>query len=363
LVKSGVTDRQVFFLIFLTLTAYMSISVPNVIAKHVGISGWITLIVTAILFAAFAAVIVRLNSRFPGLTLFEYGQQIVGKALTYLLVAYFIGYFLMYAVYMNIQLASFLKAEFYPKTPERAMLAVSIAVFGFVSYRGVTNVARFFEIIGVAFLIATAATHMTMIQQGNIREIQPFFRASKFVYDLLAVRYGALFFIGIEVLLIIPLSGIGARRTTWVAAIAVLFVGFAYVVIVETSIMVLGLKAAANYNYAMIEAIKLIDIPIFERFDLIYLTVGFYGLVAGICGLYLALVEYAARVFWKVHRLVVVSAIGVILFALSVAALNMKNAKEILQAALPVAGVVSGVIIPTVLILIAKVRRLGEKPR
>jgi hypothetical protein len=76
--------------------------------------------------------------------------------------------------------------------------------------------------------------------------------------------------------------------------LSVVFIGLFYVLVAETSIMIVGMKSTENYQYALIEAIKQIDIPVLERFDFLYLSVGFTGLVAGICDVYIALAEYAS---------------------------------------------------------------------
>jgi hypothetical protein len=80
--KSSVTDRQIFFLLFLTLTAYTIISIPKVIAQGVGPDRWVALTITSLFFAVFAVIIVRLNSAFPGMMLFDYCQRIAGRFLT-----------------------------------------------------------------------------------------------------------------------------------------------------------------------------------------------------------------------------------------------------------------------------------------
>lgn len=66
---SSVSNRQMFFLLLLTLTAYTVISIPNVISQTSGTGGWLSLMITALLFAVFAVILVRLNSAFPGMTL------------------------------------------------------------------------------------------------------------------------------------------------------------------------------------------------------------------------------------------------------------------------------------------------------
>ena len=146
--KSSITNRQMFFLLFVTLTTYTIISIPKVIAQGPGTGGWVSLIVTSLFFAVFVAAIVRLNSAFPGMMLFEYSARIVGKVSTYLIVSYFLLYFSLVSAFLSIQLTAVLRAEFYPETPRWAMLTVSMIVFGVVAYRGITSVGRFFEVIG-----------------------------------------------------------------------------------------------------------------------------------------------------------------------------------------------------------------------
>lgn len=361
--KSSVTDRQIFFLLFLTLTSYTIISISKVIAQGVGPDGWVALTITSLVFAVFAAIIVRLNSAFPGMMLFDYCQRIAGKFLAYAVAIYFILYFLMVSVYLNTRLTQVLREEFYPKTPAWAMLVSGVLVFGWVAQRGVTGVARFFEIIGTVFVITAIATHIVMFQQGDLREILPFFRASKLPDYLLATKDTVTAFLGIELLTVFPLSGKNVKRTTWTAALSLVVIGLFYVLVAETSIMIVGMKSTENYEYALIEAIKQINAPVLERFDVLFLSVGFSGLVAGICGVYLALVEYAVRIFKKAPRWAVVAGVGAAIIALGIAAQAVKNSIDLFEAAIPAAGLVSAFLIPAILLLTAKVRGLVQKPQ
>jgi spore germination protein (amino acid permease) len=360
--KNSISNRQMFFLLLLTLTTYTVISIPKIIAQGPGTGGWFSLMITSLLFAIFAAVIVRLNSAFPGMTLAEYSRLIVGKSLTYILIIYFIVFLLSISIYLILQLTMVLRASFYPKTPQWAMTVVSVIVFGIVSYRGTVSIARFFEIIGTIFVITAVSTHFVMLLQGDLREIQPFFRVSKLPEYLLGIKDCLFAYLGIELLTIFPLSGKNTRRSMMTVFLTVLFVGLFYVFVVETCIMMLGMKSVQNYNFALIEAIKQIDSPVLERFDILFLTVGFAGLVAGLCGVYLALVEYAVRLFKKASRLAIVIGVGAITAALSIASQAANPVVDVLESSLPIAGLVSAFLIPAILLLIAKVRGLVQKP-
>lgn len=361
--QSSVSNRQIFFLLLLTLTAYTVISIPKVIAQGAGSGGWFSLALVSLLFAVFAAIIIRLNSAFPGMTLFEYSQPIAGKAVAYALAGYFILYFFAFSTYLNLQLAEVLRAEFYPKTPQWVMIISSVVVFGIAARRGVISVARFFEVIGTIFVITAAATHFVMLLQGDLGEIRPLFRPSKLPEYLLGAKDCLYAFLGVELLTIIPLSGKKIRRTEATAFFTVLAIGVFYILAVESCIMMLGMQSAQNYNYALIEAIKQVDNPVLERFDILFLTVGFAGLVAGMCGIYLALVEYAVRLFHKVSRLGIVVGIGVIMATLGIAVQVIDPAMDMFEALLPYAGLISAFLIPTTLLLIAKVRGLVQKPQ
>ncbi|NLV59348.1 MAG: endospore germination permease [Clostridiales bacterium] len=360
--QSSISNRQIFFLLLLTLTACTIISIPKVIAQRIGTGGWLSLMLTAALFALFAMVIVRMNSAFPGMTLFEYSQRIVGRVMAHVIAVYFILYFFLISAYFILQLASVLQSEFYPKTPRWAMTIVSVIVFGMIAHRGVVSVARFFEVIGIIFIITAVTAHIVMLLQGDLREIQPFFRSSKLPQYLLGIKECLFAFLGVEVLTVFPLSGKRSRRSAITAFLSVLFIGVFYVFIVETCIMMLGIQSAQNYNFALIEAIKQVDNPILERFDILFLTVGFAGLVAGVCGIYLALVEYSARLFHKAGRLTIVIGVGTIMTALSIATQAIQPAMTIFESVLPIAGLVCAFLIPTTLLLIAKVRGLVQKP-
>lgn len=360
--KSSVNDRQIFFIVFLTLTCYSRNSIAKTLAQSAGTGGWFPLVITALCFAAFAWVIVRLNSAFPAMTLFDYGQRVAGRFLAYVLAIYFMLYFFLALGFLCTKLTEVLKAEFYPQTPEWATLAASVFVFGFVAYRGVTGVARFFEIVGTVFLVVAIPTYFIMFQQGNLQEIRPIFRASKLPDYLFAIKDTVTPFLGVEILTVFPLGGKNIGRSAAVAFLSVLFVGLFYIVVVEGCIMMLGMQSTQNYNYALIEAIKQIETPVVERLDILYLTVGFAALVAGVCGLYLALVEYAVRVFTKINRFAIVVGVGILITAISLTAQAAKPVKEAIELMLPAAGLAAAFFIPAILLLTAKVRGLVQKP-
>jgi uncharacterized membrane protein len=68
-------------------------------------------------------------------------------------------------------------------------------------------------------------------------------------------------------------------------------------------------------------------------------------------------VEFACKLFSKIKRLPIVIGVGVILIILSLFALNIKNFDELFGKMATVPVLISGMLIPTILFTVAKVRK------
>ncbi len=356
-----VTNRQMFFLLLITLTTYTVISIPQLMAENANTGSWVPLLFTTLVFAIAATIIVSLHNMFQGCMLLDYGQRIVGKFFAYAISLLYLLYFLTVGVFLNFELASVLKANFLFKTPEWATLLISIPAFGYIAYKGITNIARFIEIIGTIFIITAISVHLLMLTQGDIINIQPFFRASHIKEYIGTIPHTILPFLGIEILTVIPFTKSNGKKAKKVAFFTIITVGLFYILIVETCIMILGINNIKNYNYALIEAIELVEMPLVERADILYLTVGFLGLNGGVCVVYLSIVEYACKLFAKIKRIIIVPAVGILLFGLSFFAIKINQSEQFLTSVIPIAGIFTALIIPIILLLIAKVKKRASQ--
>jgi spore germination protein (amino acid permease) len=362
-VDSKITNRQIFFLVCVTLTTYSSIAISKVMAQSAGTGGWLPPIVMSLVFSLPAILIARLGLLFPGRVLFEYSREIAGKFLAYLFSIYFIMYFLAVAVFLNVQLSSVLKAEFFLQTPPWATLAAGLIVFGCIAYMGVTSVARFFEIVGPLFFISAIIVHVIMLIEGNVNNILPLFRTSEMMRYASSPPKIITPLLGAEALTVFPLtrenSGKAGRTIFW----AFVSVGLFYVLAIESCIMMLGIKDIQNFAYPLIEAIRLIDVPVIERVDFLYLTVGFSGLIAGASITFLVLVEYLIKLLPHANRKLVTALVCLLTFILGLTAQAAKGAGLFMEQLVSIAGLGALFLIPIILMVIAKVKGYGKKAR
>jgi spore germination protein len=345
----------------IALTAYSAIDISRIMAESAGRGGWIPVIAASLVFGVMAVVITRLNNMYQGKALYDYSKKIVGDFFGVTISVFYILYFLSIEVFLNKKLVSILQAEFFQKTPDWALLALGIFVFGCIAYRGVTNIARFFEIICTVYLLTLFYVHITMLTQGIRFNTLPLFQSSDIPRYINAMKQTILPFLGIEALTVIPFNQRNGNKATATAFFSVIFVGFIYAVIVISCISVLGPDNIQYYSNPLIEAVRIVQNPMLQRFDILFLTVGFFGLISGISLTYLLIVEYTCKVFLRTKRIVIVIITGVITAVLCMIAFKLKNFDKMSRGVISAAGLLSAGGIPLILFFIAKVRNRGKE--
>lgn len=358
--KKNVTNRQMFFIIFLTLTTYTTIDLPKIMAKTAGRSSWIFIIIASIVFGISAVMITRLNSIHQGEVFYDYSQRLIGKPLSYALAWYYMLMFLAIGIYLKLKLVILLKSNFLPQTPQVIMLIVGIALFGYVAYKGITNVARMFEIIGFLFIIVTIAICICLIIKGMVYNIMPLYTVSE-TENLVATFKDLITpFTGLCALFVIPFTKIN-KKASRLAFLTTIFIGLFYILIVESTIMILGINNTMMLNDSFIEAVKVVEFPIIERMDIFYLTFGLTSLFAGLIIVFTVILEFACKLFKNVRRGVMVAIIDIVFFLICLFALQLADVKTVYESFGPYMVLFSGIIIPTILLIISYVKRAKSR--
>ena len=350
------------FIIFLTLTAYTTIDLPKIMAETAGRSSWIPILMVSVFFAVAVLIITKLNYMYQNKAFSEYSQEIVGKFFSHLIAIYFLIYFLVIGVYLKLKLVGLLQSNFLQNTPQFVMLLIGIALFAYVAYKGITNIARGFEIVGITFLIITVGICILMVTEGMHYNILPLYNPADTKEFARTVKELVLPFGGLEILLIIPFTAKN-KKAPKIAFFTLLFIGLFYVLIVEGTFMILGINNAVALNDSFIEAIKIVEVPVLERTDIFYLTFGLTSLFSAMIIVFTAVTEFACRIFAKVKRHFVVMIISVVFFVLCLFGLNIKDLNELYANYATVPVLFSSVLIPTLLFIVAKLKKRAQRNR
>lgn len=362
--ENTITNRQIFFILLLTLTCYTAVSISKVMAEAAGTGAWLTILATTLVFALAAACVVYVSNKYRGQMLLSYAPSLITKPGAYVLAFFYIIYFLFIVVLLVTDFSKLLVADFFPRTPVWAFSLLGIPLFSYIAYKGVRNTARMAEIIGIVFIFTAVFVHILMVAEGRVNRILPLFNPEETGRYIAAIEKSIFSFLGIEVLFVFPLSPQITKKPVRTAFLSLVAVGLFYVLVVESCIMKLGIHDVKNYNDALVVAIRDTSpqfLEIISRLDILYLTVGFAGIFTGISIAILAVVEYVCRIFRNVSRLAVVISVGAATFALSIIAEGIKGYEEFAEGLGTYLGIFAALVVPFTLFIITKFKNKNKK--
>lgn len=360
-----ITNRQLFFMLILTLTGGI-VGIAKSMAATVGTNAWLVIIITSLVFGLASVVIASLNTMHEGQMLFDYAPSLITRPGAYILIAYYVAYFLFVLLSLLYDLTRLLHYDFFPRTPQWAFPLVGLPVFCYVANKGITNVARLAEFVGVVFLTVGLLVHVLMAIEGRISRILPLFYPDKMSAFLSGLKASIFPFFGIEIMLVIPFlkKKKGGGKPAKAAFLSLLAVGAFYVVLVETSIMKIGIIDIINHNDALVVAIRDTSpkgLEIISRLDILYLTVGLTGLFVGISILLMTIVEYLCRLFPKAKRPLITACVGAVVYLLFLCVCGIPGYHDFYVEVGTYLCPFSAIFVPCVLLLIAKAKRRGGK--
>jgi hypothetical protein len=108
-----------------------------------------------------------------GQMLFDYAPSLITRSGAYILILFYVAYFLFVVVSLLYGLTRLLHYDFFPKTPQWAFPLAGLPVFCYVAYKGITNVARLSELVGIVFLTVGLLVHLLMAIEGRFSRILP----------------------------------------------------------------------------------------------------------------------------------------------------------------------------------------------
>ncbi len=358
--SNTITNRQIIFILYLTLTTYFFTTISKDMAESAGRGFWMTLLMTAIIFSVGAVLITLLNTKYEGKMLFDYSSLIIGKFGAYVVSIFYIIYFGLIIVYIVTQISTVLKNNFLYQSPPWVTMLIGIPVYCYIAYKGITNVARLFEFVGLITVISGVFVLLLMITQSDVNNILPLFSSHDIGKYFKAIKPAIISFLGIEVLLVIPFTKENGKKAITTAFFTIIGIGLLFIMNVVACIMRLGLHEIVHYNDALIVAIRNMEVPFldfFQRLDFLYLTVGFMGFFLGATIFYTAFIELLCKVFPKAKRVTIVIIVGVTSYLLSLLAIQGLEYSQFFEEVSVYMCLVTTFVIPALLLIISKVKR------
>lgn len=358
--KGAVKNSQLFFALFLLYTVQSVISIPQKAIKAAGTGSWFSLLLLSLFFSLCVFFIAKLNTKFEDKTIFEYSQLLVGKISAYIITIIYASFFLFILISVARSTADFTKDNFLPLTPIWAILFIFIITCSFIASKGLTNLARMSQIYGAIYIVTAFLIHSSMIILGDYKHIMPFFEVKMVKQYIFGMKDLIAPFLGFEVLAFIPFGKVNAKNGVRTSMLSVLFVGLFYIFIVETSTIMLGINSVILRKNAVVEALRETRLPstlLLERPDLLFLIVGFMGIIASLSIIIFITAESLSKIFSKANKnlLIVIVALTVFIMGLLI---DTELAIFMFEEIQPVWSVFTALVIPVTLLIFSKVKRI-----
>lgn len=315
--QGKIGSGQAILLNITMIFATALLGVPSIIAVHAGRDAWISSLLTTLLALPVAWLTAKLASLFPGQTLVEFPEAVLGRWAGKVLGLAYLFWFVHICAIMVREFGDFMVDAFMPETPLVAVIIIAVAVAAYIVTQGLEVVARTNQVFLPLQLFSIALIFLLVTPEMDLKRLLPVGET-----DAVHIFKGAiapLAWCG-EIntfAMIIPFlarpGGAGRIATTSVVAVGLLFT-----VIVAGSLAVFG-PGVANMTYPVLNVTRVINIAnVLERMDPFIVTIWITGGYVKIAFFYYVTVLGGARLLKCRDMRPLVLPVGVILAALSI---------------------------------------------
>ena len=361
--KERLSNSQIVFVIFGIIFGYGIMSLPKDIAETSGTSGWISLIISAIISLVILNIIVTLNLKYENMTLDEYSTKIVGNVITkIILVIYIIYFFLIFSMITRVS-CEVTKLSILLNTPLWALILPLLLVSCYAVYKKLKAISNISIVYGLIIIVFTILIHLLMLSEGELTNIQPLFYPLNIDVIIKSLAVSIFPFLGIEILLLVPLSLKGNKKIKLHSSLMLLFIGLFYILIVQSCISVMGVAGIIHYKDALISTMRRVDIEFlnaFRRLDGIFIISWIMSIYCTIIFFLYGIVFLISRLFSRFGYGYICIAVTVCAFIFSLLPQNIEQVEMILNY-IEYLGLITAFIIPLLLLIISGVKTNAKK--
>jgi len=270
--------RQFFILVFLYVVGDAVLYVPGLLTAEAKQDAWVSAMIgwaEGIIMVLLYSV---LSNRYPGLSLIEYSETLLGKWLGKMVGILFISYLFIDASLMLMEIGDFVTTVMMPETPIEVTLILFAGIIVLGTFFGLETIARTGELLFPWFIFLFLLMIVFVLPKAEPTNMQPVLAQS-----FTSIVSGNLRLFGYmleTVILIILFPYVKASRLTGKAYQLGVFLGNSVLTIVTAvSILVLGAEITVMYAYPSYSLARKIEVgDFFERIEAIMAIIWFISI-------------------------------------------------------------------------------------
>ncbi|MTI71623.1 MAG: amino acid permease [Firmicutes bacterium] len=360
--NQSITNRQIAFMIFGVVVGFGILGLPKGIAEEYGTAAWIGILVGTIIAIIFTYIVTYLGYHNEGKTLYEYSEELVGKTITYIFLAFYIVYFFLFFTFVIRMASDVIRLTILINTPTIALCIIFYIVMYYALIKGLRGIARLCEFYGVIIISGYLFIYFILASQGRIINIRPFFGTGEISQYLKLPIATLVPYVGIEIVTFIPLKKDKNRKVFKYTTLMVAFIGLLYMIVVEACISVIGIDDIVHYKDALIATIRRVDVhwlEFFERLDGLFLSLWIMSVFLTVTILGYGTVIFTNKIFKKINY----NVLALIILIISLIASQLPKTFDQVQFLIDLSGYIGLgpiIIIPSILLVVMKVKKNNQ---
>ncbi len=314
---SKISAWQAVFLNVILVSATALLGSPAIMAAQAGHDAWLSALLATMLGLPIAWITVKLGSLYPGQTLIQYLEQILGRWPGKALGLLYLLYFTHITSIMVMEYGSFLVDVFLIGTPITAIVLISITISAYILKLGLEVLTRTNQFFFPWVMVSLVITFLLVIPEMDLTRLQPVLEAS--VTEIFKGSLAPLAWHGeiIAFAMIIPFLARPGQAGK-IVAITFIFLGLIFFLLVAIGLTVFG-PGLANMNYPILNVARVISLAtFFERPEPLIVAVWVTGGLIKVSFFYYIIVLGSAQLLRLKSYRPLVLPMGAILAALSI---------------------------------------------
>ena len=359
--NNKISIRQMQILLILDIFGMGITFLPKKMVEFGGQNGWLCVLVGTILACICGWLSNSLVEKFPNDNFVTYTSKIISKPLGIIVS---LGFIVKIILSLSMELRIFseiLKQTILSNTPTYVISGSMLLIGAYGTIRGYETRGRIGEILIFLILVPLIIIFGIVAFGTDYTNLMPFFELNEkdFIFGSLFSLFS---FSGIEfILLVYPyLNNRKNAKKESVKAIA--FIGTIMMFITVITISKFGPFDIKNQIWPVLEIMNTVDLPgaFIERQDAVVMSFWIMSVFIIVnAGVFFASL-IAKDIVKKGKRLWYIITFVVVIFIISLLPENIKNAIEFMNNIYMTFGVAYIFVIPVLLLIIAKIRRLGD---
>lgn len=356
-----VSVRQVEILLILQMFNTSILLLPRIAANHVGRNGYVLPLVALALGIAYLYAITSITNRFKGETLVEFMPKILSKIIAYCIVGLF-SLKIIITVGLEIRMFGEMVSQvMLPTTPLPVIILAMLLTAAYLVKSGIEATARMAEVLVYFIFIPLAIVLAVIFSKADYKQLMPFFET-----DLMSIGKGAFFislsFMPIEFMLILAGLMKKQEKSRKAMFLALIVVAIIEAIVIISTYIGLGVNEAERQMWPVLTLMQNVQFPgsWIENQEVFMMTSWVFSIYMYICsGLYFTTLMGSRSFKFKRENIFILPILPIIYF-IAIFPQSLADAYKYYITFQYWFGIWFLFPIPVILLLIAKVRKVGN---